>query len=79
MSAFFYWIQDLFENWIFYYTMDQFRRDFGIFSGSWWTANTLNWIFMIIGFAAMVYWMGQLKIFSDNDEEDKSISSHSYI
>jgi hypothetical protein len=28
---------------------------------------------------ALVYWMGQLKIFNDNGEEDKSISSHSYI
>ena len=34
---------------------------------------------MIIGFVAMVYWMLQLKSFSDNNEEDKSISSHSYL
>jgi hypothetical protein len=27
----------------------------------------------------MVYWMKQLKIFNDNNEEDKSISSHSYL
>jgi hypothetical protein len=28
---------------------------------------------------AATYWMGQLKIFNDNGEEDKSISSHSYL
>jgi hypothetical protein len=28
---------------------------------------------------AAVYWMKQLKIFNDNGEEDKSISSHSYL
>jgi hypothetical protein len=27
----------------------------------------------------MIYWMKQLKIFNDNGEEDKSISSHSYL
>ena len=73
MSAFFYWIEDLFVN-VLFAPYDFFR-----FTDSWWSANAINWIFMIIGFVAMVYWMGQLKIFSDNNEEDKSISSHSYI
>ena len=35
--------------------------------------------FMGIGVIAFVYWMLQLKSFSDNNEEDKSISSHSYL
>jgi hypothetical protein len=28
---------------------------------------------------AMVYWLGQLKKFNDNQEEDKTITSHSYL
>lgn len=73
MSAIFYWIEDLFVN-VLFAPFDFFR-----FMENWWGANTLNWIFMIIGFVAMVYWMGQLKIFNDNGEEDKSITSHSYL
>ncbi|GAL62273.1 hypothetical protein JCM19300_3024 [Algibacter lectus] len=46
---------------------------------NWFAASTISWIFVIIGFAAMVYWMLQLKSFSDNNEEDKSISAHSYL
>ena len=73
MSAFFYWIEDLFVN-VLFAPYDFFR-----FMENWWGANTINWLFMIIGFLAMVYWMGQLKIFNDNGEEDKSSTSHSYL
>jgi hypothetical protein len=73
MSAFFYWIEDLFVN-VLFAPYDFFR-----FMENWWGANSINWLFMIIGFVAMIYWMGQLKIFNDNGEEDKSSTSHSYI
>jgi hypothetical protein len=73
MSAFFYWIEDLFVN-VLFAPYDFFR-----FMENWWGANSINWFFMIIGFVAMIYWMGQLKIFNDNGEEDKSSTSHSYI
>ena len=73
MKSFFYGIEDLFVNGLFA-PYDAFR-----FMDSWWGSNTINWLFAIIGFVAMVYWMGQLKIFNDNNEEDKSISSHSYL
>ncbi|WP_430410878.1 DUF6341 family protein [Kordia sp.] len=46
---------------------------------SWATANTLNWIFMLIGAAAMTYWVLQLKKFNDNNEERKDVSAHSYL
>lgn len=46
---------------------------------NWWAANILNWLFMIIGAAAMVYWMIQLKGFSESGEENKEVSAHSYI
>lgn len=46
---------------------------------NWWLANSVSWIFIVIGLVAFIYWMGQLKKFNDNNEEDKSISSHSYL
>ncbi|MDT0538731.1 DUF6341 family protein [Croceitalea sp. P059] len=73
MSSFFYGIQDLFVNVLFA------PYDFLRFMESWWSSNMVNWLFMIIGFTAMVYWMGQLKIFNDNGEEDKTSTSHSYL
>lgn len=73
MTSFFRAIEDLFVDYLFW-PLDQLR-----FMESWWGANFLNWIFMLIGFVAFVYWMMELKKYNDNDEEDKSISSHSYL
>jgi len=73
MDAFFYGIEDLFVN-VLFAPFDMLR-----FMENWWGANAVNWLFMILGVIALVYWMLQLKIFNDNGEEDKSISSHSYI
>ncbi|GGG39065.1 hypothetical protein GCM10011414_05500 [Croceivirga lutea] len=73
MSKFFYGIEDLFVNFLFA------PYDFFRFLENWWASNAINWIFVIIGFVAFVFWMGQLKIFNDNNEEDKSITSHSYL
>lgn len=75
MKDFLYAIQDLFVNFLFK-PLDFLRA---LELENWWAANTLNWIFMLIGFVAFVYWMKQLKIFNDNNEENKSISSHSYL
>ena len=74
MKAFFEGIQDLFVNVVFKYSMDPFR-----FMESWTMSNTINWVFMLIGSAAFIYWMLELKKYNDNGEEDKSISSHSYL
>jgi len=46
---------------------------------SWTVSNSVNWIFMIVGFLAMVYWIVQLKIFDKNGEEDKDPSAHSFL
>ncbi|GAA3777234.1 hypothetical protein GCM10022271_06780 [Corallibacter vietnamensis] len=75
MKDFFYAIQDLFVN-VLFSPLDALRE---LELENWWAANGLNWIFMIICFIAFVYWMGQLKKYNDNNEEDKSISSHSYL
>ena len=45
----------------------------------WFLANTMNWIFMIIGFAAFIYWMLQLKKFNDNNEEHRDPKAHSFL
>lgn len=73
MKSFFYGIEDLFVN-VLFAPLDALR-----FMESWTLSNILNWIFMLIGFVAFVYWMLELKKFNDNDEEDKSISSHSFL
>lgn len=46
---------------------------------NWWMANLVTWIFLVILVVSFTYWMLQLKSFNDNNEEDKSISSHSYL
>ncbi|WP_298550556.1 uracil phosphoribosyltransferase [uncultured Algibacter sp.] len=75
MKDFFYAIQDLFVDVIFA-PFDALRA---LELESWFGANTISWIFMLVGFVAMVYWMLQLRIFDNNNEEDKSISSHSFL
>lgn len=75
MKDFFYAIQDLFVDVLFapYDALRALELD------NWFAANVVSWIFLIVGFVAMLYWMKQLKIFNDNNEEDKSISSHSFL
>lgn len=75
MKAFFEAIKDFFVEYGF--APLDFLRELEL--ENWWAANGLNWFFMIIGSVAFVYWMLQLKKYNDNDEEDKSISSHSYL
>ena len=75
MKDFFYAIQDLFVN-VLFAPFDALRA---LELESWFGANVVSWIFLIIGLVAFVYWMLQLKSFNDNNEEDKSISSHSYL
>ncbi|MGB5171831.1 DUF6341 family protein [Eudoraea sp.] len=73
MRAFFEGIEDLFVNGLFW------PYDFFRFMDNWWTSNIINWIFVVMGAVAMVYWLMQLKKFDDSGEEDKSITSHSYL
>jgi len=75
MKDFFYAIQDLFVN-VLFSPLDALRA---LELENWWSANLISWIFSIICLVAIVYWMIQLKGFNDNNEEDKSISSHSFL
>ena len=73
MKAFFEAIQSLFEDILFipFNTLRALELD------NWWAANIVSWILIIIGIVAFIYWMLQLRKFAS--EEDKSITSHSYL
>jgi len=75
MKDFFYAIQDLFVNYLFW-PFDKLRE---IQPENWWVANMVSWLLIIIGMTAFVYWMLQLKKFDDNNEENKSTSAHSFL
>ena len=46
---------------------------------NWWVANGVNFLFLLVGFVAMVYWINQLKSFNDRGEENKDPSAHSFL
>jgi len=75
MKSFFEGIQYLFVN-ILFAPLD-FLRSLEL--QSWFAANTINWIFMIIGAVAMVYWVKQLKIFDDAGTEKQDTTAHSFF
>jgi cyanate permease len=75
MKDFFYAIQDLFEGFLFI----PFNALAKLELENWWAANIVSWILAVIGLVAFVYWMLQLKKSNDNNEEDKSITAHSYL
>ncbi|WP_027126226.1 DUF6341 family protein [Gelidibacter mesophilus] len=75
MKDFFNGFANLFVDYLFW-PLDALRD---LELDNWWLANIFSWILIIIGFVAFVYWMLELKKYDDNNEEDKSISSHSYL
>ena len=75
MKDFFYAIEDLFVN-VLFAPYDALRA---LELENWWAANMFSWIFIIIGLVAFVYWMLQLKGYNDRNEEDNSVTSHSYL
>ena len=75
MKAFFEGIQWLFENIIF--IPHDYLRELEL--EHWFAANIINWIFVIICTAAMVYWIKQLKLHKDNNEEYQDTTAHSFF
>ncbi|MCX7551347.1 DUF6341 family protein [Xanthomarina sp. F2636L] len=75
MKDFFYAIQDLFVD-ILFAPFDALRA---LELESWFAANAVSWLFIIVGFVAFLYWMKQLKGYNDSNDDDKSITSHSYL
>ena len=75
MRAFFEGLETLFVDFLFI-PMDFLRK---LELTSWFGANTINWIFMIICAAAMVYWVMQLRIFDQRGEENQDTTAHSFL
>ena len=75
MKDFFNGIQELFETVLFvpFNTLRETELE------NWWISNVVTWVFLLILIVSFSYWMLELKKFSDNNEEDKSISSHSFL
>ncbi|MFN4762065.1 DUF6341 family protein [Gillisia sp. Q332] len=75
MKEFFEGIASLFED-VLFIPFD-LLRDLEL--ESWFLANFMNWIFVVIAFVAFLFWMLQLKKFNDNDEEDRDPTAHSFL
>ena len=75
MKALFEGIQFLFENILF--LPYNFLRSLEL--ECWSGANLVNWIFMIVCAAAIVYWVKQLKSHKDNNEENQDTTAHSFL
>ena len=60
-------------DWIFY--VGQVGLFVLIFS----SLAILNWIFIIICIGAMAYWLKQLKIFKDNNDDTQDTTAHSFL
>ncbi len=75
MKDFFEGIASLFED-VLFLPLDALRE---LQDDSWWAANGLNFVFVLIVLVAFVYWMLQLKSFDENDQEDKSVKAHSFL
>lgn len=75
MKEFFEGIQSFFEEYALAFH-DALRA---LELENWAAANIFNWIFMLIGFLAFIYWMKELKKFNDNNEEDRDPKAHSFL
>jgi hypothetical protein len=75
MKAFFEGIQWLFEN-IFFIPQNYLRK---LELENWFAANAINWIFIIICAAAMIYWIKQLQLHKANNDEFQDTTAHSFF
>ncbi len=75
MKAFFNGIQSLFVDFLFA-PLDYLRS---LELTSWFGANILNWIFMIICAVAIVYWILQLREHKANNDEFQDTTAHSFL
>jgi hypothetical protein len=75
MKSFFEGIASLFVDFLFI-PFDWLRE---LELTNWWVANILNWVFIIICIGAMAYWLKQLKIFQDNNEDVQDTTAHSFL
>ncbi|MGE4346262.1 MAG: uracil phosphoribosyltransferase [Flavobacteriaceae bacterium] len=74
MKSFFEGIQYFFD--ILFVPMEFFRF---LELENWWTANLINWIFILICCVAISYWIKQLRIFANNNEDYQDTTAHSFL
>lgn len=75
MKSFLEGIQYLFEQ-ILFVPLNYFRR---LELENWWTANIINWIFIIVCIAAILYWMRELKRYNDKNDDIQDTTAHSFL
>lgn len=75
MRAFFEGIQTIFVDFLFK-PLDWLRS---LELSSWFGANIINWIFMIICTLATIYWIKQLRLHESNNEENQDTTAHSFL
>lgn len=75
MKDIFEGIAYLFEE-ILFYPLDVLRN---LELETWWGANAINLIFILIGIAAFVFWMKQLKHFRDTAEDERKQAPDSFL
>ena len=75
MKSFFESIASLFENLLF--LPYQLLTELEPFS--WWLANGMSFLFLMIGSVAAIYWIKQLRKFDKSGEENKDPSAHSFL
>ncbi len=75
MKEFFYGIETLFVDYIFW-PFDMLRT---LEFDSWWGANIVSWLFIATAFVAFIYWMRKLSEFNASDEEDRSSTAHTFL
>ena len=75
MKTFFDWVAYLFEDILF----SPFNALRVFAETNWAGSNGVNWLFLLIGFIAMIYWIRQLQIFDAKGEEDKDVTAHSFL
>lgn len=74
MTDFWRGIQSFFEDFLFIPL--NYLRDLQF--DSWWLANIVNIILILIGMAAFTYWMMKLNSFREEEKENASHSAHEY-
>ena len=78
MKSFFEAIQWLFEKIIFFFH-DVFRFTEIEPTWGWWVANIVNWALWGIICYYIRYWIKQLRIHKDNNEENQDTTAHSFL
>ncbi len=74
-KGFFEGIETIFVDGLFW-PYDQLRS---LEPSTWFGANMISWVFVLIGFVALIYWIGELKKYDDEGSEDRSIKAHEYL